>query len=62
MAVKLKDGLTGVEGVVLVVFVGLWAKATATERTTRTKTAGILYFKVLLLMTQTLECGPVREA
>lgn len=46
MAVKLKDGLAAVEGVGLVVLVELWARATATERTTRTKTAVILHFKV----------------
>jgi hypothetical protein len=45
MAVKLKDALTAAEGAVLVVLVGAWARAIATERTTSTKTAGILYFK-----------------
>src|SRR5207253_11054059 len=45
MAVKLKNALAAA-GVVLLVLVGPWARATATERTTRTKAPRILYFKV----------------
>ena len=45
MAVKVKDPVTAVAGVGPVVFVEVWARATATERTTRAKTAEILYFK-----------------
>jgi len=45
MAVKLKDALTAVTGVELVVLVEVWARAIATERTAKAKTAGILYFK-----------------
>ena len=45
MAVKLKDALV-TAGVALVVLVDVWARLIATERTTRAKTAGILYFKV----------------
>src|SRR5256885_6581933 len=46
MAVKLKNALAAAAGVVLLVLVGPWARATATERTTRTKAPRILYFKV----------------
>jgi hypothetical protein len=46
MAVKLKDAPTAAEGAALVVLVGFWARAMTTERTTKAKTAGILYFKV----------------
>jgi len=50
MAVKLKDALTAVTGVELVVLVEVWARAIATERTTKAKTAGILVFTVFLLL------------
>jgi len=46
MAVKLNDVPAGEAGVVTVRFVELWARAMATERTIRAKTAKILYFKL----------------
>ncbi len=44
--VKLKDALATAVDVAPEVFVDVWARAIATERTTKAKTAGILYFKV----------------
>jgi hypothetical protein len=46
MVVKLKDALATAVDVAPEVFVDVWARAIATERTTKAKTAGILYFKV----------------
>jgi hypothetical protein len=41
---KIGGALLPLVGAVLVVFVDVWAKATATERILRTKTTGILDF------------------
>jgi len=62
MAVKLKDGLAAVEGVGLMVLVELWARAMATERTIRAKTAVILYFNAFLLTSSDYRTWILREA
>jgi hypothetical protein len=46
MAVKLKDALTVAAGVVLAVFVDVWARTRPAEKTPRINTAGISRFRV----------------